>query len=70
MDVDAIAAKIDPAVVDINTTLANGAAAGTGMVITSSGEVLTNNHVINGATSISVQISGSGPSYDASGARL
>jgi S1-C subfamily serine protease len=59
-DAEAIAAKVVPAVVNINTTLANGAAAGTGMVITASGEVLTNNHVINGATSISVQIGGTG----------
>jgi S1-C subfamily serine protease len=65
LDVSAIAAKVDPAIVDINTTLANGRAAGTGMVLTSSGEVLTNNHVINGATDIQVQIAGSGPSYEA-----
>jgi S1-C subfamily serine protease len=63
----AIAAKVDPGVVDINTTLGyqNAAAAGTGMVITSSGEVLTNNHVIDGATKITVRINGTGPSYTA-----
>jgi hypothetical protein len=62
-----IAAKVDPAVVDVNSTLGleNGAAAGTGMVITSSGEVLTNNHVVDGATKVSVQINGSGPMYTA-----
>ena len=65
LDTSAIAAKVDPAIVDINTTLAHGRAAGTGMVLTSSGEVLTNNHVINGATDIQVQITGSGPSYEA-----
>jgi S1-C subfamily serine protease len=65
LDVAAIAAKVDPGIVDINTTLSNGAAAGTGIVLTSSGEVLTNNHVIDGATSIKVQVSGAGPSYDA-----
>ena len=39
-------------IVDIYTTLGyqNGVAAGTGMILTSSGEVLTNNHVIEGAT--------------------
>lgn len=42
-------------VVVVNTTLATGGvAAGTGIVLTSSGEVLTNNHVIRGATSIRV----------------
>jgi hypothetical protein len=49
-----IASKTDPGLVDINTTIDYGqeAAAGTGMVLTSNGEVLTNNHVIEGATSI------------------
>jgi S1-C subfamily serine protease len=43
-------------IVDIYTTLGyeNGLAAGTGMIITRSGEVLTNNHVINGATKFKV----------------
>jgi S1-C subfamily serine protease len=40
-------------------------AAGTGMVITSSGEVLTNNHVIDGATKITAQIAGAGTVYTA-----
>jgi S1-C subfamily serine protease len=67
LDAAAIAAKVDPAVVDINTTLAyqNGSAAGTGMIISPSGEVLTNNHVIEGASKITVQIAGKGPSYPA-----
>ena len=65
LDVAAVASKVDPAIVDINTTLASGAAAGTGMIIRSSGEVLTNNHVINGATSISVQIAGTNASHPA-----
>ena len=50
------AAKVTPAVVNINTTLENGAAAGTGMVLTSDGYVLTNNHVIDGETSITVEL--------------
>ena len=61
----AIVAAVDPAIVDITTTVDGGEAAGTGMVLTSDGFVLTNNHVIEGATSISVQIAGHGPSYDA-----
>jgi S1-C subfamily serine protease len=65
LDVNAIAAAVDPAVVDINTTLDQGEAAGTGMVITSSGEVLTNNHVIANATDIRVQIGGTGRSHSA-----
>lgn len=66
-DAGAIAAAIDPSVVDIVTTLGvqQGSAAGTGIVLTSSGEVLTNNHVINGATSISVTDVGNGRTYPA-----
>jgi S1-C subfamily serine protease len=53
--------------VDINTTVDYGQAdaAGTGMVLTADGEVLTNNHVIEGATSISVTDVGNGRTYQA-----
>lgn len=61
----AIAAKVDPAIVDINTVTVSGEAAGTGMILTSSGEVLTNNHVINGATKIQVTIAGRSGTYAA-----
>jgi S1-C subfamily serine protease len=40
-------------------------AAGTGIVLTSNGEVLTNNHVIRGATSIKVTDVGNGRTYTA-----
>ena len=56
LDVAALTSKVSPVVVNINTTLDGGEAAGTGMIISSSGEVLTNNHVINGATSVSVEL--------------
>ena len=61
-DISAIAAKVDPGLVDINTNLSyeSEAAAGTGQVLTSNGEILTNNHVIDGATSISVTDIGNG----------
>jgi S1-C subfamily serine protease len=66
----AIAAKVDPAVVDINTVFqsasGSGTAAGTGIILTSTGEVLTNNHVVEGATSITVQIAGRAGTYTAS----
>jgi S1-C subfamily serine protease len=54
-------------VVDITTVLGyeNGEAAGTGMVLTSDGEVLTNNHVVEGATSITVTVLSTGESFDA-----
>jgi S1-C subfamily serine protease len=61
----AIAAKVSPAIVDINTVLGNGAAAGSGMLISSTGEILTNNHVINGSTSITVTVQGRSQRYSA-----
>jgi S1-C subfamily serine protease len=62
-----IATQTDPGLVDINTTLGyqQAQAAGTGMVLTSSGVVLTNNHVINGATSITAHDIGNGRTYQA-----
>ena len=43
----------------------NAQSAGTGMVLSSDGEVLTNNHVIRGATSIVVTVETTGKSYRA-----
>jgi S1-C subfamily serine protease len=62
-----IAARTDPGLVDVISTLGyqNGTAEGTGMVLTSTGEVLTNNHVIAGATSIKVRDIGNGSTYAA-----
>jgi S1-C subfamily serine protease len=62
-----IEAKVDPGVVDVVSTLGyqGGTAAGTGMVLTSTGEVLTNNHVIEGATAIKVTDVGNGRTYTA-----
>jgi len=51
-----IAAAVGPAVVDINTNLGEG----TGMIATSNGEIITNNHVVEGATSINVVIENRG----------
>ncbi|MGD0985625.1 MAG: trypsin-like peptidase domain-containing protein [Acidimicrobiales bacterium] len=51
-----IAAAVDPAVVDIDTNLGEG----TGMIATSNGEIITNNHVVEGATTISVVIENRG----------
>ncbi len=67
-DISGIASKVDPGLVDVNTVLGyqTGQAAGTGMVLTSNGEVLTNNHVIEGATTISATDIGNGKTYKAS----
>ena len=53
-----VADAVTPAVVNINTTLSGGGkAAGTGMLLTDDGVVLTNNHVIEGSTDIEVELS-------------
>jgi S1-C subfamily serine protease len=59
--------KTDPGVVDVISTLGDegGTAYGTGIVLTSSGEVLTNNHVIDGATSVHVRSVTTGRTYTA-----
>ncbi len=60
-------AKVDPALVDVVSTLDYGAAeaAGTGILLTASGEIVTNNHVVDGATSIRVTDIGNGRTYSA-----
>ncbi|MFP5319105.1 MAG: S1C family serine protease [Acidimicrobiia bacterium] len=63
-DIQAILAKVEPAVVTIRTQLASqgrffvASGAGTGVILTSDGEVLTNAHVVEGATSVEVTLSG------------
>jgi S1-C subfamily serine protease len=60
-------ARIDAATVDIDASTAThqGEVAGTGMIITSSGLVLTNNHVIDDDIDITAQIDGAGTVYKA-----
>ncbi|HEX6453386.1 MAG TPA: trypsin-like peptidase domain-containing protein [Trebonia sp.] len=62
-----IANRVDPALVDVTSTLGyqNATAKGTGIVLTSNGEILTNNHVVSGATSVSVTDIGNGKTYKA-----
>jgi len=62
-----IASRVDPGIVDVTSTLGfqNATAKGTGIVLTSNGEILTNNHVINGATSVNVTDVGNGKTYKA-----
>ncbi|WP_329560918.1 S1C family serine protease [Kitasatospora sp. NBC_01266] len=62
-----VAGKVDPTLVNINVTIGyQGAqAAGTGIVLSSNGEILTNNHVIDGATAISATDVGNGRTYTA-----
>jgi S1-C subfamily serine protease len=63
--VKSVIAKVEPSVVDINTTIETTGfggqteeeGAGTGVIINSDGEILTNNHVIADATKITVTLS-------------
>lgn len=54
LDQSALLSQVVPGLVDINTTMSYQGAigAGTGIVLDPNGEVLTNNHVIEGATEI------------------
>jgi S1-C subfamily serine protease len=63
----ALAARVDPGLVDVTATLGyqQAISSGTGMVLTPSGRVITNNHVIEGATSITVTDVGNGRTYSA-----
>ena len=66
-DVAAIASKVSPDLVDVNVTFnyQDVQGAGTGIVLTSDGLVLTNNHVIDEATKVSVTDVGNGKTYPA-----
>src|SRR5262245_35121840 len=65
INAEAIANAVDDSVVNINTTLDNGAAAGTGIILSSTGLVLTNNHVIEDSESIRVEVIATGRTYSA-----
>ena len=62
-----VANKVKPGMVDINSTLKyqDGAAAGTGMILSSDGVVLTNNHVVEGSTHLTATTVVGGKKYQA-----
>jgi putative serine protease PepD len=60
----AIAKAVSPSVVEITATLNDGTSTGSGVIISSNGEIVTNNHVIAGASSIKVRTS-NGDQYTA-----
>jgi S1-C subfamily serine protease len=62
-----IASRVDPALVDVVSTdgYQGATSMGTGIVLSATGEVLTNNHVVNGATSVKVTDIGNGKTYTA-----
>jgi S1-C subfamily serine protease len=62
---DAVRESPSTGVVVIRTTYASGTGAATGMVLTPSGDVLTNNHVVRGATRVRVRVPATGKTYGA-----
>ncbi|MGV9994083.1 S1C family serine protease [Streptomyces sp. NPDC003374] len=60
----AIAKAVSPSVVEITAKLDNGTSTGSGVIISRNGEIVTNNHVIAGASSIKARTS-DGTSYTA-----
>ncbi|HTK63450.1 MAG TPA: trypsin-like peptidase domain-containing protein [Pseudonocardia sp.] len=66
-EVDRLAAKITPSLVDVETEIGSLGigGAGSGIVLSSSGEILTNNHVINQATVVEVVTKGNQKRYSA-----
>ncbi|NEC90969.1 S1C family serine protease [Streptomyces sp. SID12501] len=62
--VSGVAAAVSPSIVEINATSNAGSSTGSGVIITSDGEIITNNHVITGASSIKVSTS-DGKTYTA-----
>jgi S1-C subfamily serine protease len=67
VEIEKLAGKVTPAMVDVETEIRNSGigGAGTGIVLNSNGEVLTNNHVINGASALEVVSKGTGVRYTA-----
>ena len=65
LDVAGVVAAVGPSVVTIRSTISQagpfggtGEAAGTGVIISSDGEIMTNAHVIEGASSVKVTLAG------------
>ncbi|MFD7615930.1 S1C family serine protease, partial [Streptomyces sp. NPDC059802] len=59
-----VAKAVSPMIVEINATSTAGESTGSGVIITSDGEIVTNNHVISGASSVKVSLS-TGRTYTA-----
>ncbi|WP_329281203.1 S1C family serine protease [Streptomyces sp. NBC_00691] len=59
-----VAAAVSPSIVEISASSTSGKSTGSGVIITSDGEIVTNNHVVSGASEITVQLS-NGKSYRA-----
>ncbi|WP_392965762.1 S1C family serine protease [Streptomyces sp. LN245] len=63
--VSGVAKAVSPSIVEISATSNAGSSTGSGVIITTGGEIITNNHVVSGASAIKVQLN-NGKSYAAS----
>ncbi|MGJ5826903.1 S1C family serine protease [Streptomyces ossamyceticus] len=59
-----VASAVSPSIVEINASSNGGESTGSGVIITSGGEIITNNHVVSGASRIKVTTH-SGKTYSA-----
>ncbi|MFH8393456.1 S1C family serine protease [Streptomyces sp. NPDC018036] len=59
-----VAKAVSPSIVEISATSNAGSSTGSGVIITTGGEIVTNNHVVSGASEIKVQLN-DGKSYTA-----
>ncbi|MEV7190662.1 trypsin-like peptidase domain-containing protein [Streptomyces sp. NPDC093510] len=59
-----VAEAVSPSIVEISATTGQGKSTGSGVITKSDGEIITNNHVIAGASSIKVRTN-DGKTYDA-----
>lgn len=59
-----VAQAVSPSIVEISAASNAGSSTGSGVIISSSGEIITNNHVVSGASEIKVRLS-NGKSYTA-----
>ncbi len=53
---EAVLTKVRPAIVEVNVTTQQGGAIGSGVIIDSRGYIVTNNHVVDGAQSMTVTL--------------
>jgi putative serine protease PepD len=65
LDVKGILAKVEPSVVDIVASSRRGTGEGTGIIISPDGYILTNAHVVAGASTVSVATAGTSKALSA-----
>ncbi|MGH4029446.1 S1C family serine protease [Actinomycetota bacterium Odt1-20B] len=62
--VSGVAQAVSPSIVEISATSGQGKSTGSGVIITGDGEIITNNHVISGASNVKVRTN-DGKTYNA-----